>query len=249
LFLFVGVLEELKVDPDTGVNYPEHHRVRLTIRNPNLEMEIWVPFMKPSELTADRVMTEVDKVIQSSKEWLLEAPMELLFVHAPVPAGRGSSALQRAGVSLEEFLKSKRSIVRVPAMKDNMCCARAIIIGQVFLEGSREMFRSIQKNVNRTTPFVKLLHQKSGVPEGVACGPQEWRLFQDTLGNKFDLVVVSRDFFNSIVFRGNPKAKNIICIYHANHHYHTITSLQGFLERSYLCKHCLTPYDHAGQHV
>ena len=212
-------------------------------------MEVWVPFMTPTELTADRIMFEVEKVIQSNREWLLNAPMEILFVHAPVPAGGGSVTLQRAGGSLEEYLKSRKTIIQIKEAPNNTCCARAIIIGQFYVEEKSSMVRSFKRYVGRLTPYVVAFHKAAGVPLGTVCGPYEWQKIQNALGKLYDLVVISRDYFNTIIFRGNPLGKKIVCIYHANRHFHTITSLQGFLGRSYLCRLCLKPYDHAGDHV
>ena len=80
LLSYTDVLEEL-----TGDVQP-HDRVRLTLSSRSLHHEIWLPFMSPDELTADRVMTEVERVVQSNDTWLLEE-IALKFIHAPLPAG------------------------------------------------------------------------------------------------------------------------------------------------------------------
>ena len=82
-FIIADVLRELLegIEP--------HHRVRLTLSSPHLDHEIWLPFMTPDQLTADRVMIEVDRVLQSNYEWMFEGDFFINFVHAPLPGGGG----------------------------------------------------------------------------------------------------------------------------------------------------------------
>ena len=49
-----------------------HNRVRLTLTSQALHHEIWLPFMTPEQLTADRIMVEVDRVVQSNDRWLFD---------------------------------------------------------------------------------------------------------------------------------------------------------------------------------
>ena len=79
--------------------------------------------MKPEQLTADRVMVEVDRVVQSNDSWLF-GDFTLTFVHAPLPSGGGW--LRGAAGSLDSYLSKKRCVIQI-ANKDNLCCARAIV--------------------------------------------------------------------------------------------------------------------------
>ena len=58
------IIDELteSVDP--------HDRVRLTLTSQAIHQEIWLPFMMPEQLTADRIMVEVDRVVPSNDLWL-----------------------------------------------------------------------------------------------------------------------------------------------------------------------------------
>ena len=49
------MLENLLVD-EQRQPVPEQHRVGFTLQSDKHEREVWVPFMRPSEITADRVM-------------------------------------------------------------------------------------------------------------------------------------------------------------------------------------------------
>ena len=242
-----GVVTELTTDVTTGQRYPDSHRVRITINSDNLEQEVWVPFMSPSQLTVDRIMIAIEKVIQSNRNWMFEAPMDIGFVHAPLPDG-GLSLTKFSG-RLEEFLKAKKSIIRVTEAPLNTCCARAILLSKMHRDQDTRELRRAQNKPRRLERPVTALHRNAGIPIGVMCGAPEWTRFQDALGLEYDLVVLSREYFNSIIFRGNPQASKIIAIYHAERHFHAITTLSGFLGSSYLCKGCLKGYQVQGEHM
>ena len=53
-------------------------------------------------------------------------------------------------------------------------------------------------------------------------------------------VVLSRDYVNGIVFRGNPQGRKLILLDHAEHHFHAITT--------YVYLHCLKEYAVPGEH-
>ena len=240
------MLEQLLIDPSTGERIPEQGRVRFTLNSANLEREVWIPFMAPSELTADRVMTEVDRVLQSKRDWLFNEPMNVLLVHAPIPAG--GTWNRRCRTRLATFLNEKKSIIQVKEAPNNTCCARAILYAKHSVDGDTVNVRRFRKNPRRMEPLVINLHNSAGVPMGVMCALSEWERFQNSLGVEYSLVVLSRDHFNCIVYRGNPTARKTVAIYHADRHYHAITSLKAFLGRSYVCPVCLTGYSNRGEH-
>ena len=107
-----------------------HDRVRLTISAPTMNHELWLPFMTLDQLTTDRVMVEVDRVIQSNDAWLFD-DFFINFIHAPLPVGDG---LARSVADLTTYLTSKRSLIQIPRNPDNLCCARAIVTGKARLD-------------------------------------------------------------------------------------------------------------------
>ena len=101
--------------------------VRLTISSPELDHEIWLPFMRPDQLTADRVLEEVDRVLQSDDEWLFK-DFFVNFIHAPLPVG---GKYFRWGNSLQNYLQKKKSLIQIPSTPENLCCARAIVTAKL----------------------------------------------------------------------------------------------------------------------
>ena len=79
-----------------------HHRVRLTITSSSsLTNEIWIPFMSPEQLTADRVLVEAERVLQSKKDWLINEPIQVDFIHAMLPASQGKTIIEQCTSQVE----------------------------------------------------------------------------------------------------------------------------------------------------
>lgn len=237
-FLFADVLQELLegIEP--------HHRVRLTLSSPHLDHEIWLPFMTPDQLTADRVMIEVDRVLQSNYEWMFEGDFFINFVHAPLPGGGGYA---RNIGTLETLLIKKRCIIQIPRRDDMLCCARAIITAKANLD-HHPRWNSIRTGCDIQTVLAEELHRNANVQTGVLCGKPEWVKFQQALGPEYQLVVVSREFFNSIVYAGPQYSEKQIMIYHAENHFSVITSMKAFVNKSYYCTRCHVGYQNNGSH-
>ena len=81
------------------------------------------------------------------------------------------------------------------------------------------------------------------------CGRAEWEKFQEALGNQYQLHVISRDYFNSVVYEGPHQVDKKLYIYHAAEHYSVITSMLAFVERHYYCHTCHVGYNNLGGHV
>ena len=50
----------------------------------------------------------------------------------------------------------------------------------------------------------------------------------------YQLHVISRDFYNAVVYEGSDKAKDKLYMYHADNHYSVITSMPSFVEKALL---------------
>ena len=237
MFFFVDIIEELtaKVQPQD--------RVRLTIMARELNHEIWLPFMTPSQLTTERVMVEVERVVQSNELWIF-GEFFLKFIHAPLPGG--GDWLRSAAGSLAHYLESKKCFIQIKN-NDRMCCARAIVTSKAQVDNSPE-WNSIRQGRYEQDFLAKELHNLAHVPEDRMCGREEWVKFQGAVGEAYQLKVVSRDFFNAIVYEG-PEAEKKLYIYCAENHYAVITSMPAFVERHYYCHTCNAGYNNLGGHV
>lgn len=161
-----------------------HDRVRLTLTSRYLHHEIWLPFMRPEELDADRVMIEVDRVVQSNDQWLFDA-VDIHFIHAPLPAGAGY--LRGLG-SLSSYLEKKKCFIRIPS-KDNMCFARAIVTARARLQQDPR-WNSIRQGRHVQLQLARELHAAAGIREGIPCGKEEWDKVQQVLGRDYQVVIM-----------------------------------------------------------
>ena len=168
--------------------------VRLTLNAPRLDHEIWLPFMKRDHLTADRIMIEAERVLQSKKEWVLDGVIQIKYIHAPLPVGGGRC---KPKPDLEKYLHKKHCIISIPKTRDNLCCARAIVTAVARLD-KHPMWNSIRTGRQVQLEMARVLQYKAGVPKGVLCGKPEWDKFQQALGDKYELMVISREFFDAI---------------------------------------------------
>ena len=89
------------------------------------------------------------------------------------------------------------------------------------------------------------LHQQAGVPVG-KCGIEDIKKFQEVLPG-FQILVVSKDHFNAIIYSG-PEAEKKIYLYFHDSHYDVITSMSAFLSKVYYCTTCNKGYDHTEDH-
>ena len=93
--------------------------------SPGLHHEIWIPFIPPDEMSVERVLISIERVLQSDKKWLFAGKMRLTFVHADLPAGNGRMGPSSGLLShqLTDMLRRKKSIIQIPKDQYDMCCA------------------------------------------------------------------------------------------------------------------------------
>ena len=114
--------------------------------------------MRPEELTADRVMIEVDRVVQSNDQWLF-GDFYITFIHAPLPNG-GAWSRSAAG-SLATHLNKKRCVIQIKN-KDQMCCARAIVTAKAKIDEHPE-WNSIRQGRGQQKEMASALHDAAGM--------------------------------------------------------------------------------------
>ena len=219
-----------------------HHMVRLSIFSPLLHHEIWVPFMRADLLDVNRILTEVERVLQSNDEWLFDQ-FFITFVHAPIPGGGGKQSQV-----LTKYLHNKRCIIQVPSDSLNMCCARAIVTAIAKVDGNPH-YEIIRKGRDVQSNLALKLQQTAQIPIGKVCSIEEFEKFQIAIGRDYQLYVYSRDYFNCCIFKGKEFAEKQVYLYHAENHFSVITSMSAFLEKTYFCKQCQLGYDHKASHT
>ena len=234
--LFTSVLKNLTefMDP-TDI-------VRLSVQCPQLDFPISLPFMRLSQLTAERFLSEVERVLQSYEEFVLDESLDIDIIHVKLPSGGARKRCKY--VDLERMIKEKKCFIRIQNT-DDLCCARAIITAKARLEGHAQ-WNSIRQGRNIQEKLARDLHRQANVPFR-KCTIEDVRTFQNVLPD-YQIHVLSKESFNAIVFKG-PEANKKIYLYHHDDHFDVITTMAGFYNRSYFCTECYKGYDHKEEHA
>lgn len=78
------------------------------------------------------------------------------------------------------------------------------------------------------------------------CDLNDEKTFQSALPG-YQIQVVSKECFNAIAYRV-PEGEKIF-LYHHNNHYDMITTMPGFLNRSYYCQKCQKGYSNKEKNI
>ena len=216
--------------------------VRFIMQSPDLTYPISLPFMPLHALTSERVLGEIEKVLQSFEEIQINSPMQINIIHVVLPNG-GTRLRKKRAVKVTESLLKKKSFVTIKN-KDNLCCARAIVVAKAKLDSAPD-WSSMRHGRSIQAQKAVELHEKAGVQRGT-CGIPEIKKFQEVLP-EYQIVLISKENFNAIIYKG-PEAPKKLYLYHYDNHYGVITSMTGFLGRSYYCTVCNKGYDHEERH-
>ena len=238
------IFQQLLNDVTLGMG--EGDLVCFVLRSEQLDKPISLPFMPISRLTPERVFSQIERVVQSHQDFRLNESVIVDIVHVEMP--RGSGKRKRDNIDLESYLESKRSVVRI-RNKDDLCLARALVVAIANVDKDKRYKlltnprRPAQENAARE------LHQKAGVPLG-PCGISEVKQFQKYLP-EYEINIVSMDHGDSIIYPEQPSDAETkrIYLYLHNNHYDVITTMPGFLNRSYFCHKCRKSYNNAVNHL
>ena len=212
------------------IGMADNDLVRFVLQSKSLDYPVSLPFMPRHELNAERIMGEVQRVLQSNENVNLQDGMQVHLVHVGMPQGGVASRKRKHyGFKLSKFLDTKKSVIRI-RNKDLLCLARALVTDMARQEKHPD-WNSIRQGRERQSVLAKELHQKAGVSEGL-CGLSEVATFQQVIED-YQIVVLSSDHFNAIVYEGLRREKQSF-LYHHDNHFDVITSVSSFLEKKLL---------------
>ena len=239
-----AIFEHLLSDVTTGMN--DQDQVRFVLRSTQLDTPISMPFMPVAQLTPERVFSQIERVIQSNRDFRLNDTVVVDIVHVEAPQGSGRS--RRTILNIKEFLHKKRSVITI-TNNDDLCLARALVVAIAKIEKD-PVYKHLMDPERRTQERkAKELHESAKVPLG-PCGLPEVELFQKYL-TKYEINIVSPAHDNSIIYPPKPTTSNAKPIYlHLhNNHYDVITTMPGFLSTVYFCHACRQSYSDKLSHL
>jgi hypothetical protein len=92
---------------------PSHDQVRFVLRSQQLDPPISLPFMPRQRLTTERVLAEIEPVIQSNHEFRLNYSVNVNVNVSHVEMPHGGKGTKRCEINLEKHLARKGSIIRI----------------------------------------------------------------------------------------------------------------------------------------
>ena len=220
---------------DTIGDVPSRDQVRVVIHSTPLEYPIAFPFKPAQALTTERILSEVQRVVQSNQHFRLNDTVDVNVIHVGMPSG--GKGRKRTDVSLKRHLEKKRSVVRIKTMM--IYVWRALVVAKAKVDDNPQ-YKSIQ------TRLAQELHTNADVPLG-PCGIEEAKQFQTYLA-EYQINIVSKEYNNKIIYSGPEKDKKIYLYMH-NNHYDVITKMPGFFARAYYCQECKKAYNNWETHL
>ena len=227
----------------------ERDQVRFVLRSDQLDTPISIPFMDVLQLTPERVFSQIERVVQSNRDFRLNDTVTVDILHVEAPQGSGRSRLKRDILDIREYLHKKKSIVTIKN-NDNLCLARALVVAVAKIENAPNYKNLIRSDRRMQEKEAKKLHAAANVPLG-SCGIPEVKMFQKYL-TKYEINIISGNHNNAIIYPPKPSTNNNgtpIYLYLHDNHYDVITSMPGFLSKHYFCHTCRRSYSNKLEHL
>ena len=241
------IFDHLIQDVTKGMNPTD--QVRFILDSKQLQHPITLPFCALEELTTEKVLSQVEKVVQSNEEFRLNDAVNIDILRVEMPQGSGRS--RRTTFNLRQYLKKKQSVICINN-NDNYCLARALAVSIARIEKDPRYKHIAKPSRSLQRERAINLHRAAGVPFDIPCGLKEVDLFQQHL-TQYQIIVVSGDQNNTIIYPpqppANPNPEKSIYLYYQTNHFDVITTLPGFLNTNYFCHRCHKGYDHTTDHL
>ena len=223
----------------------DQDQVRFVLRSTQLDTPISMPFMPVAQLTPERVFSQIERVIQSNRDFRLNDTVVIDIVHVEAPQGSGR---KRTILNIKEFLHKKRSIITIKN-NDDLCLARALVVAIAKIEKDSNYINLMNPERRTQEKKARELHELAKVPLG-PCGLPEVELFQKYLTN-YEINIVSTSHNSSIIYPPKPTTSNVTPLYLHLHekHYDVITTMPGFLGSTYFCHGCRKSYTDKHAHL
>jgi hypothetical protein len=204
------------------------------------------------ELSAHKILAAVERTAQSKKTFLISGPFIVNLIITKTPGGKGRR-FKPATLKIEDMIKSKTSIIRISKGKDSLCLAKALCVAKTYTDFPSKQHAKMRKALIQSAGL-QLLGAKNLHSE---CNISDKKPYYDLLDVKafqeklieYQIIVVSHQFYNAIVFQGPPSVKKLI-LYQADKHYHVITGLKAFFsETDFYCYICMEKYNLFTEHT
>ena len=212
-------------------------KMRMTILHPGLRLGVFVPWRDVSAMTGEAILQEIEKVQQSNENfWINDRQMTIQVTVVRLPVGSGRKPLH-AGLYFESdnMRKNKQSVIQINNTKDDMCMARAVVVGKCNAdkeesESWKKSWVQLRKSTKsmQTREAIKLL-DRAKIPHTKSCGIEEYKKIQSVLAPKYLIKVHSQypkyGLIFPLQFKKKPETKVIHIYFNGVDHYDAITKV------------------------
>lgn len=168
--------------------------IRICIQTDELDKPISTTLMSVADLTVEKILTAIMKVLQSKQEIKLDSG----FVADIITITRDRGAGRQRVINIEVDRLRKKSIFAIPSDDVGLCCAKAIVYAEAYVKNSRKALNSL-RNTDRPALInaARALHEVANVPLG-PCTYEEISIFEEYL--QLQIVVISAHNLNKVSF-------------------------------------------------
>lgn len=201
--------------------------------HPDLNFSIDHPLVIFKNFKINNLSMLFQSVCQSKKSLKIDNNLKLSIILVKTPVGRGG---------LEKYYLHNSNCLKIVNNSDNMCAIRAILIAKAYVDNSdfkQDLCKLNSKRLERET--IKLANSLDLL--NVPCTFREISKIEQFL--KYYRICIYSN--NKFIYKGPPNQKHIYLLYHHNH-YSAISNIKSFLNCSYFCNFCLSPFEKIGEH-
>ena len=195
----------------------------------------------------DALLNRLAQALNSNEQFEMDDSFQLSITQVQhAPRGTGRKRCTKPGHQNLKILKvKKQSVIRIQN-EDDLCCARTLVTAKATVDHHPKC-RSFKEGRKLQKQQAQLLHHEDHVPFGPS-GYEELTKFSAAPSlYDYQILLVNADRAYHVESYGRPLFKQLILL-HAIGHSDVITSLPGFFGSSYVCAHCLKPYNDQGRH-
>ena len=203
------------------------------------------------------VLENLAMMLNSNESFRMDRSFTLSLVVVRAPPQGGGKKRRRIypGVASAFSLpRLKRSILQVPRDDRNMCCAKALWLAYQHKQLDEITFNNRYRRSFRNKPAFRRqaceLQESLGIPPGTVCGPEQLEIFANYFQGLgyYILVIESSRAYQGFRYGEGHDPEKALSLYYHDHHYDTMTIIQGFFVSNHYCFKCQRPYQNEGSH-
>lgn len=259
LVLFEVLMEQIQKD------YGNEGYVRVFIRHRELGHQFIVKPQPIRDMTGEHIMEVLTRMIYSAKFVPCDQGLEINVAAVKFLKGKGRLPFH----NWHEGRQKKKSVLTIQNV-DNICLARAIVVGKARLHKDLaeanasyppdlvtqvvKKYNSIRRQKSRQQKIEAIALLRSvGLPSNHIGSLKDIPLFEQELG--LGIVVLSTDIPTQPAYPGSPRFDQKIVLLHTKPdpqseigHFDVVTSVTGWMCRNYVCMKCFKSYQTRGSH-